>query len=562
MTFRTRILVACLLAAVAPLVVFALGARNEVRDRLSAQFEARVAATSAVIQQDLTRHATALDARLAALVSRVDGDATLRAALLRGETSDVVVDHAAGMMRATGLDHLLLVDADGVVLSSGHFRLEHGRTLPALPALLATERLALVHARRPEGAFLSLARAHAFTIGGRRFALVGGVEVDEAFVHALARGEGGTLVVALEHPGGRLVSAADDDAARALHAPDSHRERIVLPFVDDIAGATEAGTAEWTIAQSRAPLRALLRRMDRWFGAAVALAIVLAFVVARLLAARVNRPLEELAQRSTRIYLDRPGGDFATARRDEVGTLSRMLDAMIKRLRASVAALRDAERRATVGDMARQVNHDIRNGLLPIRNVVRHLSEVAHAEPAALAGVFAEREGTLHGGIGYLESLAGNYARLTPPSERQPCDINVAVREAMRDAPGEHGVRIRFDLDGAAPRVLADPIALRRVLENLAVNAVESLDGSDGDVVARTRVRDGHVIITIADSGGGIASDALDRVFDDFYTTKARGTGLGLSIVRRLVTDMGGRIRVESEVGRGTSFHIELPAVS
>jgi signal transduction histidine kinase len=276
------------------------------------------------------------------------------------------------------------------------------------------------------------------------------------------------------------------------------------------------------------------------------------------------------------VLLDRPGNEFATARHDEIGTLSRMLDAMVTRLRASATALRDAERRATVGDMARQVNHDIRNGLLPIRNVVRHLADVAQAEPAALAGVFAERQDTLAGGISYLESLAGSYARLTPATERQPCDVNAVVRDVVRDAAGNSNALVQLDLDDAAPRVLADPVALRRVLENLAVNAVQSLDDGPGDVVARTRAigeRDERgvrreqgqlgehsVVITIADTGHGIAADALDRIFDDFYTTKAAGTGLGLSIVRRLVGDMGGRIRVESEPGRGTSFHIELPA--
>jgi signal transduction histidine kinase len=70
------------------------------------------------------------------------------------------------------------------------------------------------------------------------------------------------------------------------------------------------------------------------------------------------------------------------------------------------------------------------------------------------------------------------------------------------------------------------------------------------------------VVITVADTGVGIPADTVERIFDDFYTTKDRGTGLGLSIVRRLVTDMGGRIRVQSEPGRGTTFTIDLPAVS
>ena len=71
--------------------------------------------------------------------------------------------------------------------------------------------------------------------------------------------------------------------------------------------------------------------------------------------------------------------------------------------------------------------------------------------------------------------------------------------------------------------------------------------------------RSAVVTLTVADTGAGIDAEALDRIFDDFYTTKERGTGLGLSIVRRLVADMGGRIGVESERNRGTTFRITLP---
>src|SRR5690606_33564984 len=97
---------------------------------------------------------------------------------------------------------------------------------------------------------------------------------------------------------------------------------------------------------------------------------------------------------------------LATQRRDEIGPLSRLLDRMVQRLRESARQLRDAERRATVGDMARQVNHDVRHGLLPIRNVIHHLAEVADTSPARLPTVFAERAGTIEAGIGYLEKLA------------------------------------------------------------------------------------------------------------------------------------------------------------
>lgn len=562
MTFRTRILLACLLVALVPLTVFVVGVRREVRSRLGKEFQERVEATGARIQNDLARQAATLDAQLRALAARSEDDPLQRAALLgRGERS-LLLDYASAVMPAASLDYLLLIDSVGNVLSSGHFRNDFDHRVPALPTLLAAEGPVLVATRRPQADFLALVRAHAFTVGDQRFALAGGIEVDSAFLARLANDTTNTVVVALEYPGGALAS----DALGSGQESSAFREDLTLPFIDDAAESADAGQARWSITHSTAQLRTFQRGLDAWFLAAIAAAVVLAFLIARALAARLSQPLEELAGKSTRVNLDRLDVEFATERQDEIGSLSRMLDAMVKRMRSSAQQLRAAERRATVGDLARQVNHDLRNGLLPIRNVIRHLSEVAKDSPAELGTVFAEREGTLQGGISYLESLATNYARLSPRAERQACDVNAIIRTVVRESGVAEGASIRLDLSNASPRVAGDPVALRRIIENLAINAVESLANGNGSITLKSSVqgtgRNGRVTITVADTGSGIAPEALDHIFDDFYTTKERGTGLGLSIVRRLVADLGGRIRVESERGQGTAFHVELPGTS
>jgi two-component system, NtrC family, nitrogen regulation sensor histidine kinase NtrY len=553
-TFRTRILLACLFVALAPLVTFALGARRAVRDPLTAQFDERVASGSDAVRQELNGRAATFDTQLRALAARLDRDPVYRAALLQHGDRGTLLEYGSQVMPVSGLDYLLLLDEDGTVLSSGHFRNDYGRQVPAFAAPREADGPLLVAARRPSGPFLVLARAHAFTVGERRFWLVGGVEVDGGFVSALARAP---LVVALDYPGGSLASGSGELDIRDTRGV----EQIAVPFIDDVADAAQATEAHWTIAHSLAPLRALLRGMDAWFLGALAAAILLAIVMARAVAARVNRPLEQLAHAATRVHLDRLDEGFPTRRHDEIGMLARTLDTMVQRLRDSAARLRAAERRATVGDIARQVNHDIRNGLLPIRNVIQHLAEVAQAAPSELGAVFTERASTLHGSIGYLESLATRYARLSPPAERHICDVNDIIRATLANHAQDD--RVRLQLSSAQPRVTADPVALRRVIENLAVNALDSLDPDGGSVTVTTSVEaDALVSITVSDTGAGIEPEALDRIFDDFYTTKPHGTGLGLSIVRRLVSDMGGRIRVESRPGAGTTFRIELAAAA
>src|SRR5437763_15958647 len=111
---------------------------------------------------------------------------------------------------------------------------------------------------------------------------------------------------------------------------------------------------------------------------------------------------------------------------------------MPERLRAGATKLREAQRRVAVGDLARQVNHDIKNGLTPIRNVLRHFNETAATEPDRLSAVFRERQGTIEASIAYLENLAGNYARLYPAPAQEACDLPHVTREIMRRlaAPG------------------------------------------------------------------------------------------------------------------------------
>src|SRR5256886_5471307 len=110
-------------------------------------------------------------------------------------------------------------------------------------------------------------------------------------------------------------------------------------------------------------------------------------------------------------------------RSDEIGALSRLLGAMTERLRAGAARLREAERRLAMGDLARQVNHDIKNGLIPIRNVFRHLGQAAGDSPDRLAAAFRDRQATVESSISYLENLASNYARLYPQPAGESCDV-------------------------------------------------------------------------------------------------------------------------------------------
>jgi len=192
---------------------------------------------------------------------------------------------------------------------------------------------------------------------------------------------------------------------------------------------------------------------------------------------------------------------------------------------------------------------------------------VERDDAASLPSIFAERRQTVDSSIAYIETLATSYQRLSANPERRPCDVNALIEDVVRAAQGRDQVQFTTDLKRNVPPVIGDPIALRRILENLTTNAAESLESKPGRVTVSTDVvnRNGEppsVRIIVADTGRGMSKEETGRIFNDFYTTKERGAGLGLSIVRRLVMDQQGAIAVESEPGKGTRMIIDIPAGS
>jgi signal transduction histidine kinase len=511
-----------------PIALLALGIRQDITRRLSNEYQVRVDSVVEVIGEDLGLESAGIGERLGSLKNALLNDQRFRLAVAGLETEQAyLTNYAANAMRLTGLSLLHIQDGEGRVLSSGSDR-----------------------------DLLALGRRESFMVGDQTFTLIGGLAVDQAFLARLARDP--AIVVSLRYPGGEMSSGKPDEAADAAVGEQQ------LPLIRSRAGgAIEDVQARLRVTQSRAPLRALLGSADSWFLATAAGTGITALVLAVWVSSRISRPLADLAEKTAVLDLDRLDVQFDEGA-DEVGRLSRLLGELTSRLRSSTARVREAEHRATVGDLARQVNHDIKNGLIPLRNVMRHLSEVQRDDPAALPAVYAERRQTVDSSIAYLETLATSYARLSPPANRRPCDLNALIADVASAAQARERVDVETDLADSLPRVVGDPVAFRRILENLVTNSVDSLESKPGRITISTASirRDGEpaVRMMVADTGRGMTTEETGKIFTDFYTTKEGGTGLGLSIVRRLVMDVQGTIGVESAPGRGTRIIIEIPS--
>jgi signal transduction histidine kinase len=554
MTFRARLLLGFGAVVLIPLTVFGLRIRVEMANRLTAEYQQRVAALAGVIRADLDRQSAGIAQRLAALRDAIARDNRFRVAVLQGGERTYLLDYAGDAMRLAGLSLLQVQDDQGRIVSSGHFRNEYDQSDPALPRLLeaAPAGSALIQARGPDTTFLALARVDSLRLGGRRFTLVGGIAVDSGFLARLTPDS--ELTVALALP---------PDTASRIDPTTQVVSTLPVPFV----AAGDSGqllVAHIVVSHSLASLAALRRGVELSFLVAVLVAGLFALLLASWLSTRISRPLTALAAKTADVDMDRLDVTFDSDRADEIGALSRLLGAMTERLRAGAARLRDAERRLAMGDLARQVNHDIKNGLIPIRNVFRHLAQAAVEGPERLAAAFRDRQATVESSVSYLETLAGNYARLYPQPARESCDVNAVVRETVNRAGDTGQTELRMELAEDLPPARTDALVLRRILDNLIGNAVDSLAARAGRVTVstgRTLATDGVATlrITVADTGRGMTKEQLNRAFDDFYTTKSGGTGLGLSIVRRLVLDANGALRVETQPGAGSTFIVELP---
>src|SRR5207247_10026506 len=181
MSLRTRMLLAFGVMVLIPLALLAIGLRQEMTRRLSEEYQVRVDRVVEVIWQDINRESTGTSKRIGSLKSALLNDNRFRLAAVAGVESErnYLLDYAGEAMRLTGLSMLQIQDTDGRIISSGHFRNEHGRLEPALAAALADAAtcLALVTTRTPAGETLALACSQSFGIGDRTFTLSGAATV-------------------------------------------------------------------------------------------------------------------------------------------------------------------------------------------------------------------------------------------------------------------------------------------------------------------------------------------------------------------------------------------------
>jgi signal transduction histidine kinase len=577
---RARVILTLLAAVVVAVSAGTLAHLVEVSARLERDLAAQSARVTGAIRTDLEQTATALDEELASAADPRVGVARL---LSSGRVEARFLGAQARL--TTGrLEVLKVLQADGTILTSGHWPASFGALDPLIAAYASDPgRLPrIVDEATPQGSSPALERWAVLRSGGREVLVVAGRFLDAPALERLRARTGADLVALCAHDEAPRASArrgrsGDDDSCLAVRAPDLLGDR---PFHPDDAAFTarlhldvvDVGGHVLYIGLDRSGIDTVRRGIVVRAIVVGVLAVIFAVVLGAALAARLVRPIESLADAARALA----AGVLSTRvpREDDGGEVQQLVDAfnhMAADLEQGQRRLLQAERVAAWQEIARGLAHELKNPLTPILSAMTVLRRARELQRADFDAILAEQSNAVVEEVMRLKELADAFARFARLPEQKPEPLNLAdqVDHALAlYAPADRVVIERAwpttESDPALPPIVADKNQLQTVLTNLVKNAVEAMENLEPQ---RARLRAAIVVdgddveFALDDSGPGIADDVAGRLFTPYVTTKgSRGTGLGLALVHRIVAEHGGTIEAgRSSLLGGARFTVRLP---
>jgi two-component system, NtrC family, nitrogen regulation sensor histidine kinase NtrY len=292
--------------------------------------------------------------------------------------------------------------------------------------------------------------------------------------------------------------------------------------------------------------------------AVVLLAIVIATMI---LANRIAAPVQKL----TALTRDVARGDLEISSRlpraeGEIGELVQAFGAMARDLRRSRDELVHVERELAWREMARQIAHEIKNPLTPMKLSVQHLRQTYRDRAPDFREILDTVTRTVIEQIDTLSRIASEFSSFArmPRRRIEPCDVEGIVREAVQLFRHDTRVEIHVDAERGLPSLPADRDELRRAFINILRNGVQATPGT-GRIDVTVRRSSAGVSIAFRDYGSGIAEDVRPKLFQPNFSTKTDGMGLGLAIVKKTMDDLGASIEIVSAVNSGTTVICEIP---
>lgn len=282
--------------------------------------------------------------------------------------------------------------------------------------------------------------------------------------------------------------------------------------------------------------------------------VVLFFVTFNL----VSRPLGRLESGTEELSKGNWAVRVKESKFSPLNDLITSFNRMAGELESNREKLVEAEKEIIWREMARVMAHEVKNPLTPIRLALERMESKKGEAGEEFQQVFHNGASVIHEEIDNLQSLVSEFSEFArlPEARITPHDLNEQLKEVID--PYQDQAAFEMDLSGSLPPFQADRIQMKQVLVNIIQNAIQS-SGDRCTIRISTWRDDGQIGVRISDEGSGIPPEDLRRIFEPYFSRRKKGTGLGLAIVKRVVEQHGGTVKVESQVGQGTSVTMTFP---
>ncbi len=591
MSFRTKLLVFFTFTVAAAVSLVAWGVSAYAR-RAFEDFDRQ--RTDALVAQFHREYAQRGEEIVHRVQGIADAEATLRMAMdLNRPQADAsqYYNDARGIAQTQQLDYLDIVGDDGTLISSSEWPARFGYKNDWVGADTDwnSKGAFLRRVELPDTVDLGLLVVRTVSVGDKRLFLIGGQRLDQNFLATLVLPEGmrallyknlepgfisdalidsrgqvgqtelfAPLIAQVQRTGHAIQRTIDSGPGRDAHS-ESFNANPLLGRQGDLLGVLLVGSSR----QDLVHMLDFIRALALLVGGGV---ILLGFILGWWITARVTRPIEQLADGARKVAAGHWEARVEIHSRDEIGQLAEAFNEMTRQLAEQRERLVQTERVAAWRELARRLAHELKNPLFPLQLTVENLQRAREQTSDQFDEIFFESTSTLRVELENLKAIVSRFSDFAkmPRPEFEQVDVNECVRgviklfEPQLSAVGRPAINPELYLDENLPRIQADPILLRRALENLVLNSLDAMSAG-GTLTVRTSSHNGSVRLEVTDTGAGLTPEECARLFTPYYTSKRYGTGLGLAVVQSVVSDHNGKITVESAPGAGATFRVELP---
>jgi signal transduction histidine kinase len=553
-TLAARLLLAFGFVAVLTTVLVGVSVRTASREIIEADFDNRIAAATTGVALELGREARSLQDLFVPLCEHDTFVDKAHLALDRAKGDVTALDPGSlisfrykvpEQAKAYGLDDLVLVSGDGAILGAGdvgRIGVRDARLAALIKKPLGAPSL------RPGSSADPVMEVHcARSSSGVTMGLVGSRRIA-----SILDGIAGAYLLKL---------VAIDPAAPVPHSDADFSVRAVDFTV--VSGLKVVASVP------RAELKEALATLDRAMLLGAAAAFVVALGIAIVLARSLSRPIVALAHETGEVVGGVPKRVVGRGGR-EIARLADAFNDAIDELTAMRRRLAATERIAARREVARQLAHEIKNPLAPIRAAMETLRRLRMRDDPAFDEYFEEATTIVLGEVHRIANIVTEFTRFNrmPPPNPEPIDLvqvtrGVVTLHAMAPDGAEVSGPARVELSSEkVPMVSADRDQIIQVLTNLIQNGLDAAEAVRPDprvMVSVAPFEKERVRIVVRDNGPGVPEEFLPKLFEPYATTKQKGTGLGLAIVQRIVFEHGGEITYRKAAKAGAVFEITLP---